>query len=560
MIAEQKSFDAGMNLILPASQIPPNGYQWLVNGRTRFGNIEPIKSHEELVNAPAGKKQGIIGVGDVLIAFIAGKAYYNIDGSSSWIQIPGLLMDTIVERYFTQTVPASTFNFVRKLDQSANNQVTVTTDFNVSGTPAGIVVQDTVNQPWVIFYDSANGIFTSRETKKYADWQNTSSIANDREYVPIGRQMMYLNEKLFIVSRDSKRIYHAVTGRPLDFMVNVDSDGNKLPSELSGGAISTSFAFDFDDITCLSECNIPDSFFYGTARRLRILTLDYTNTIFGEPRIRRSAIIESGVVSQDCIAELLGDYAIIDFENIKKFNAVLQLRNEGRNDIFSLQLASILKDVKQVSPICTVHDNYALFNLKTRWGNLIAVYDLLREIWTAFDITEVSQIKQFAFTTTTSATKLYCITSDNKLFRLYSSDTKSEQTTLATRAFSPDDTATEHKGAMLRPQFTEGDNANGIVYVTEYVNKQKSQGPTNQKLEQVTQGVNYPVMPPVIPANKSGIQNANFVLNKGLGGRDIYYVIQWTNKAKLQELRVSTTDLNKNTSLKQSAKIADGTA
>ena len=549
---EQASFEAGMNLILPTNQIPPNGYQWLINARQRLGYIDPNKANELLDGAPAGKKQGIIGVGDVLIAFIAGSAYYNIDGTTNWIKIPGFAMDTVVDRYYTLAVPASTFNYVRKRSGAgAEAQLIVTTDFAVSGTPAGILVQDTVNQPWIIFYDESSGTFTSRVTKNYSNWSNASSVANDREYVPIGRQMLLINDKVLVVSRDRKRLYQSVTGRPLDFIINVDINGNKLATESLGGADSTSFSFDFEEITCLANCNTPDSFFYGTAHNLRIITLDYTRTLFGEPRYFRSAVIDSGVVSQDCIIDILGDYAFIDTENVKKFNAVLQVRNEGRNSIFSLQVAGLLKGIKQHEPVCTVFDNYALFYLKTRMGNLIAVYDTLKDVWCALDLTVVDRIKQFTMVSTVSENKLYAITHNDELYHMYGSSA-TETAILATRALANNDTSIEHKGAFVRPMFTEG-TVESTVYITEYVNGQLSGNVLSQPLNAVNMGVAYPVRPPVIPANADGIANPNFVFKDGLAGRDIYYIIAWSNDAKLEEIKFLTSDINKKTSLKQSA-------
>src|SRR6267142_72310 len=151
------------------------------------------------------------------------------------------------------------------------------TDFKVSGTPQCIVVQDGINQPQLITYDTENQLFTSRVSKNYNDWQNTSTNANDREYVPIGRQMMMFNQTLCMKSIDGKSMFRSVTGRPLDFMVNVDIFGNKQPSESVGGASSVAQAFDFDEITCLQVIDIPDCFVWGTRRTTRIVQADYNN-------------------------------------------------------------------------------------------------------------------------------------------------------------------------------------------------------------------------------------------------------------------------------------------
>ena len=114
------------------------------------------------------------------------------------------------------------------------------------------MVQDGINQPWLIQLNELINILTARKLNTYNQWSNVSSGANSREYVPIGKQMMYLNSILFIVAPNGRSIYRSVSGRPLDFMVNIDVDGKKVPSEIIGGAASVSFAADFDEITCIT--------------------------------------------------------------------------------------------------------------------------------------------------------------------------------------------------------------------------------------------------------------------------------------------------------------------
>lgn len=550
MISQQTTFDGGMNLILPDTQIPENGYVMLINGRQRFGYVEPNYKHRELSNSPAGKKQNITALGNILIVFVAGKAYYQVDGTSVWIQVPGFLMSTSVDRYYTQVVPASTMNFIRKSTANGfNAPIVLSLDFNVSGTPACLVVQDTINQPWLIFQDETNNILTARVSKTYAQWANTSATANDREYVPIGRQMMFINQALHIVSPDRKSVYRSVTGRPLDFVVAVDVNGNKLADENQGGAKATSYAFDFNDITCLQAINIPDSFVYGTARNVRMISLDYTNRIFGEPTFTQSAIIDSGIVNQDSFAEMLGDYVFIDFENVKSFNAVQQLHVEGRNSIFSLQLSSVLNNIKQRTPACTAFNNYLLCYLKTNIGNLIAVYDILRQTWVSFDLTVVDQIKQFAIVETVTQSKLYCITSLDEVYQLYDSTQARECAYLFTRAIANVDFSVEHKSQVVHPIFKSG-TSDGVVGIVEYIDGHLGNRISGQLLSAST-GVAYPVQPPVIPSILTQIDNTTWLLKDGRGGHKISYIIYWNTNAQLKGYIALTTDIPKDTSLQQ---------
>lgn len=551
---EQKSFDSGMNLILSDTQIPENGYLKLINGRQRLGYIEATYKNR-LVDAPEGKKQGIVAVGNVLIVFINGKAYYQVDGNAFWIQIPGFLMDTIVDQYYTQAVPASTLNFVRKSTSDGfGAPIVISQDFNVSGTPACIVVQDTVNQPWLIFQDAVNNILTARVSKTYAQWSNTSSVADDREYVPIGRQMMFINEALHIVSRDLKSVYRSVTGRPLDFVIAVDRDGNKFANESQGGAAALSYAFDFNDITCLKALNVKNNaFVYGTGRNVRIVTLDFSITLFGEPRFAQAAIIEAGIVNQYSFMELLGDYVFIDFENVKSFNAVQQLEFEGNNSIFSMQLADLLADIKQRTPACILFNNYGLFYLKTNMGNLIAVYDNLRNVWVSLDITDTDQIKEFAIVETVTANKLYCITDRDEVFQLYDITQARENVYLFTRALAHDSFDIEHKSQIVRPVFKSGAEFDGEVGIVEYVDGNLGQR-ISRDIEAAPAGVAYPVQPPVIPSTLPQIDNNTWLFKNGQGGHKLSYIIYWNTDAQLKGYVALTTDIPRDTSLSQTNK------
>lgn len=551
MIYEQTSFDAGINLLTSDMQIDPKGYRWLMNGRQRLGYLEANKKNIEIDTIPSGKKHAIIGVGNILIVFVEGKAYYQKDGDTFWTNIPGFSMDTIADRYYVQAIPASSFNFLRKNDSiSANNPIVIDADFAINGTPAAILVQDNVNQPQVIIYNETTQSFYARITNNYNDWTIT-----DHEYVPIGKQMMFKNGILFLVSRDGKSILRSVSGRPLDFMVNVDQDGDKLVSEYNGGAHSVSFAFDFEDITCLKDTDAEDVFIIGTKFNTRLIILDYSRTIFGEPTFRQVSRIEAGVVNQESLVQILGDYVFVDFENIKSFNAVLQLKNEGRNSIFSLNLAAIFKGIKQKEPCCCIFDNYSLFYVKTLYGNLIAVYDNLHQKWISFDLTTTDRVKQFAFTDNVTETKLYCITHHDELFQMYASDER-ELAQLMTRSFTPA-ADLEHKSQTLKPLF-KGGSLTGELTAIEYVDEQLSDRVESEFLG-YSAGVNYPVMPPIIPSNRPVMKHDTLVFHEGLAGKKIAFILQWNTDSKLHGFVYQTNEIQRETSLGQQAQILKDT-
>jgi len=470
MISQQIDFSGGLDLISSDVNINADSYNWLVNARQRYGHIEPIQDHVDITTqVPPGVKQACIGVGNVAILFIAGKAYYHRDGIDGWNIVVGFQMDSSANEYWVQPVPASSLQFLRKQGSSVNAPINLSTDFKISGTPSGVVVQDGINQPSIVYFDEVNGIFIGRPLGTFDEWTNLSQNLNDREYVPIGKQMMFVSGILFIVSVDGKSVYRSITGRPLDFMINVDTNGNKASTEAIGGATSVSFAFDFDTITNLTPINVPDSFVYGTIHNIRIISLDYTNTVFGEPRFSTAAIFQAGIVNQYSLVDINGDYAFVDQDSIKTFNAAQTIKFRARNSIFSVNISRALfgantrKPIKQLIPFGFSYNNYAIFNVDTRYGNVQLIYDSLLNKWVSVDSTYVARIKQVAFVETPTETKVYAITRRNQVFQMFVSGTVATSI-LKTKAFLYHDkqalvqseTNFEHKGQTLKVMFSGG--------------------------------------------------------------------------------------------------------
>lgn len=547
---KQTSFIGGIDLISSETEIAENAYRWGVNIRQRLGKPQPIKRNLRIDTIPAGKKQGLVSAGNVLIAFVNGRAYYNVDGTNPWIQIPDFSMDTIVDRYYAIAVPSSTFNLLRKADSSgsANAPINAAVTTRVSGTPAGILVQDGVNQPWIIIWDEVNNFFYARVTKNWNEWSNDTAL--DREYVPIGNRMFIQSQILFIEARDGKSVYRSITGRPLDFMINVDTNGNKATSESIGGAASVSFAFDFDNITCLAAINTPDSFIYGTASVLRVIVFDNVNLIFGEPRFSVSSKIEAGVVNQDSIVDVLSDLAFVDFEAITSFDAVKQLKFEGKNTIFSLMLAGLLKDVKQTSPCCIAFDNFGLFNINTIWGRLTAVFDMLQQKWVSLDITELGYITQYCIVVTPSQTKLYAINNQDELFLVYG-DAERNTGQIMTRAWVEGDSRSETKTETLRVILDAGVTGAATFRIREYIDSAKGQV-DHRNLPVITAGILFPISFPIIFDSKPTTNNEAFTLDNGTAGSKLQFHLQWDNDASMREYEIVTHDITADAALEQS--------
>lgn len=548
MHAVQTNFNGGLDIVSDDTNISPTGYRWLRNARQRFGKITSVASPLEIVT-PTGKKQGIITVGNVKVVFIAGKAYYQIFNTTIWIQIPNFLMSTTADQLFAVAVPASSLNYVRKLNIAGDitNGVLKTLDFRPLGSPACILVQDGVNQPWVITFDENTNAFNSRLAKTYAQWANT---AVGQEYVPIGKHMLFLNQILFIVAVDGLSIYRSVSGQPLNFMVNILTSGDKLGTESAGGATTVSFAFDYDPITCIQEINIPNSFIYATRNTTRVITLDYSNTIFGEPLFFQSAIIATGVINQYSLAEILGDYAFVNYEGITSFNAVQQLKYSGRNSIFSYAVSSLFDGVKQSYTVTIPFDNYVLFNVDTIYGNIIAVYDTLVAQWVAFDILNIGIIKQFSLLDTQGDTQLLVMCADNKFYQLYKVGRTKLGGAMLTRAFTVgsndqgaygvDNLANEIKSERLELIFKSGSLASNVT-VTEICDGSNTDSLT-QPVELNTDADISPINLRTTQRYSENTKRNTFVFRNSLKGFKLSYLIQWTNDASLQKIRLFASE------------------
>ena len=362
------------------------------------------------------------------------------------------------ESVFTAVVPPSYDNFAGKATSSDNASAGGQSDYTkrIPPTVAGIVVQDGTNQPNLIEI-AADTTVTARQLMGYDQWRNhyvtmgsaysagtstytvdaipvqinagsvitfasgatltvsdtnaasdttlagtlVGSVADNevgilgfREYVPIGKQMAFHGGKLYVASADGTKLYHSVTGRPLDFMVPLDNNGDKIhDDETSGGVEAVAYTISNDPITCLKSLN-TDDLFVGAFNSSYAVKPDTTNTIFGEPTFTKKFLFSTGPVNQNSVIDLLGDTAFIDRHGIRSFNAVQQSETIARDDIFSRPISDIFKNVAQDGTFqcAVVHDGYALFHVLTNLPEqyLTVVYDMATKKFVSLDRQESS--------------------------------------------------------------------------------------------------------------------------------------------------------------------------
>ena len=451
------------------SRIGDDEYRIGHNVRNRFGELRPIKRPEEISAGLAADVpvQALYALGDFLILIQDGNAYFKHRLSETWITLwsqstnASLRLDSSAEYVYVQAVPDSggpTFTY-----KSKNNTDKVELDSSagmLTKTEAAVVVQDGVNQPNLIIFSSTSvgATATVRKARTFAEHGTTIDGVVEREYVPVGKQMMFFNSKLYIISPDGKTIYHSVSGRPLDFVIAINSDGNKISSvEEDHGASALSYAVSYEAITCIAPLN-TESLLISTRTSSFAVTPNYNITLYGEPTFTKRYLFGASVVNQFSFVDMMGDFGFIDAEGLRSFNAVRQLRNEGRNSAFSLKVAKLFEGAVQLDGAAISFDNYTFFSVKTIYGFGVLVFDGTLQKFVSLDQykldddTTLGQITQFSKIDTDTVHELYGVTAQGKLLRLFTGG-KYNDSFVQTKAFNTGTLEVEQKPMQLRMLF-----------------------------------------------------------------------------------------------------------
>ena len=567
----QHSFVGGMNMSVDDNRLGQDEYKFAKNVRNRFGTLEGIKNVNDIsgdigaftTNPPI---QNIYSIGEFVFLFFKGGCKYRkpLNPDSTWaVLYPGGTMDETAE-IFVQAVPASTQNFLRKETSVAGASLELDTENPVQKTVACVIVQDGISQPRII--ELSGGVASDRAAKTYDEW--VDGTYTSREYIPIGRQMAFFNNKLFVVSPDGTEIYHSVSGRPMDFVVAITTNGHKIKDDTGatavesvGGAPATSYTVGYNEITALTVLN-NEALFVSTKGGSYSVTLDYSFTLFAEPMFKKQFLFTANSINQHSFVDLLGDFAFIDPEGLRSFNAVMQSKNEGRNSVFSLKVARLFKGVVQDTRKCAaiVYDDYALFACNTIFGHGILVYDTLTQQFVSFDqLTDdsnrnIGPVIEFAKIETNNKRELFAITHGTttssgdpayKCVKLYEGSNYATAY-VETRAFCTNDTRVEQKPQELRLLFNQLQSASAVT-ATQRVNDEttpdSSAGSQTKSLSAQSTPINFPVK---LSTNWSGpkqIQNLLYNFQGGQQGWKVSYALKWTNGINLSNIQLTTQDL-----------------
>lgn len=545
----QTGFQGGLNRQFDPTRIGRNEYPLLVNGRSRSDALTPILDAVRDSSLPAGVMQGVYAAGAYVLIFISGNAFlknFNFP-LSNFQQIAGFAMDPAAETIYAELVPASSLNYARvPFDGDVNGIVNLRGV--ASASPSAVVCQDGVSQARLIF---PTGL--SRIAQTYNQW-----AMDNREYVPIGRQMMYNSGILYIVSPDGREIFRSVTGRPLDFMVNIDPNGDKLATEQLGGAQSVSYKVDYDPISCIARLpTSPDSigsFYVGTVRTSYRVTPDFENTIFGEPQFDNDTLFPTGPLNQFSFSDVVGDQVLIDFNGLRSFNAIQQARNEGRNMPFSARIYPLIQGIVQMHGCIGKFDNYALFGLDTIYGPAIGVYDELQQRWIAIDqYTGVGVVKQFCEVRTGATRKLFFITSDNGFYEAFAAPTVAPAS-IYVGDFCTNDPKIGQKNLLLRVVFNELAGDSGTVTITPFVNgKRQTQSVMTKDVTPTAVAQVPPIAIPFGAATEDRVRHLSFDCGRTMQGWQLGFLITWDFFGNLSHLSLSTDDETQDNTLKEQA-------
>lgn len=543
------SFNGGMNRLAEPTSLGLGEYSLLINGRNRFGGIEPIKLPEQLPQLPEGKVQGLYAADTFLIVFVSGEAYvFNYNNEIPiFSKITDFQMSAEVDTLFAILVPASTVNFQRKAVSATDKSGGVTFDIELDSSPACVLVQDGENQPWIILGDGS-----ARITKSYDDWVNTDE---GREYVPIGKQMVFVGNKLYIIAKDPvtgkyNAILHSVTGRPLDFVINIDTAGDK-----AGDAYTVAHRMDFSEVTCVASVGLDNGGFYISTLKQSYFCIPDLNApfLFNEPQFRNQPLFSTGALNQFCITDLLGDFAITDSSSIRSNNAILQTKNEGRNLPFSALVQPLLERIRQTVSASITFDNYALFAVDTIYGNAILVYDTILQKWTGIDLPQLesgAKIKQFAAVDTNTTKALFFITTDNKLYQAFDGETA--ECGFYVGEAKPDANSKELKPLMLELAFAEVQESGDIN--AKCLLDSKAELTLNDSVTQTSYSNTIPIAPPFGNEDKDKVRNLSFDFKSVQYGWKVGFWVTWDFRCKLAEAKITVDIREANNSMKQQAR------
>jgi tartrate-resistant acid phosphatase type 5 len=471
MILNKTSFLGGINQLSDITKLDPAEYWLIINGRVRKNAVEAVNLPLDISAnlSGLGTFQELTAVGDKLVVFVAGKAYYKTLSAGNWVYISSFGMASTEARVYTELVPGSTVNYVRTV-ADANSPLQLGDTSTAS--QAALVVMDGVKRPWAIF---PNG--TSRVLGGYTTWTQQNP-----EYVPIATKPMFYNGVLYCVMKDlagrETIVARSCTGAPFNFVIAVTPEGGKTSTkESEGGALALSTNVGYNSITAMATLNsLNGGFIVGSADSTFLVSPDLTTLYYAEPAFKTQFIASIGPLNQNSVVNMLGDAAFIHDSGMRSFNGIMQLSYEGRNAPFSGPINSLLDGITQTATAAGTFDNYALFALTTKYGQGILVYDMLLGVFVSLDLYPgIGTILKFTSALVGGIRYCYFLTASG-VYELYGS---SERATVSLYGaeVNPKDDFKSVKMMNFRVGFNnviEGGSVEAVLFVNGQISNRKT--------------------------------------------------------------------------------------
>lgn len=447
---KQADFSGGLNTQFDATKIPANCFPLLVNGRTRENVVAPTAKHV-LLSAPIGLYQGLYVFGSYLLLFVDGLAY-SADVTQSPILFKPVngwrLMNAFAPRIYAEQAPATSnlFNRLGTVDatiRTFNDALAVFVE--------AVYCFDGFTPPQAVLpSNSATGLGS------FDTWTQTEPL-----YVPIGVLPAFAGNSLFVISPDLKNVLESVPGRPSDFVINIDSAGNK-----GGDAYTTSQTVSFNGITCVRGLSTGEVL-VGTLFGTFVLQPDPTNPQFGVPYLNPVFLFPYGIVNELSIIDVLSDTAFITQSGIHAFNAVAQSKRTSNNFPFGVKIRGLLtnpvtkKAIIQKDTCTGTYDDYALFAVNTIFGYGVMVYDTTVPGFQSLDLS-FGRVKQFATTKINDSERLFFITQDNQIYEGFADPSRKNINRILLGEFSAADAPSVILSYMVDLVFTQVQNSGQV--------------------------------------------------------------------------------------------------
>jgi len=547
-----KDFSGGLRRNVDPSKLSESQYPLLVNMRSRYGTLKSIKLPKYFDEFPSGKFQGAYAQGSQILVFVSGKAYYRNfeDTQTSFRLLPSFLLDSNVDYIYAEAVPTSYYNFGREASTD-NLNITKTATFS-SPSPACIVCQDGINQPWLIF--STGGV---SKAKTFQEWSQ-----EDRQYVPIGKQMLYHDGILYVVSPDGRKLYRSVSGRALDFVIAIDTDGNKLQDNLyKVEAERLAHNINNAEITCLAKLSIGSSnpnfgspFLVGTKIGSFKIEPNFSNLLFGEPTFRNTSVFPTAPLNQASFTYSRGDLHFIDETGLRSYNLTESVGGiVSKDDAVSAGIYTLFEGVQQTVTAIAFFDNYTFYGVQTAYGYSIILYDNLRNSFEALDIFEglSSPIKMFCQTNILGVKTLYFITTEG--FYQYYGDSTTAPWQFYSKEFSTDDSLMHHKIIRFRAVLQDSFE-NGLLTAIPIADRKKEAALT-KKVFKTLDAITYPLEIPFGQSDTETTQNISFVFQKSKQSDKIGMLLKGDFNAEIISLHLHTEQMEAKTPLEQSSQV-----